>query len=112
MSNWPLLSITTFLPLVGVFFILLVRGEDAGAKDNMRRVALITTVFTFLVSLFIWGGFDPQNPGFQFEESSEWLGGNIGYRMGVDGISVLFVMLTTFMMPLTILAANHHASSR
>ncbi|WP_029057156.1 NADH-quinone oxidoreductase subunit M [Stappia stellulata] len=105
MSNWPLLSITTFLPLVGVFFILLVRGEDAGAKDNMRRVALITTVFTFLVSLFIWGGFDPQNPGFQFEESSEWLGGNIGYRMGVDGISMLFVILTTFLMPFCILAS-------
>ena len=112
MSNWPLLSITTFLPLVGVFFILLVRGEDAGAKDNMRRVALITTVFTFLVSLFIWGGFDPQNPGFQFEESSEWLGGNIGYRMGVDGISMLFVILTTFLMPFCILASWNSVQMR
>jgi NADH-quinone oxidoreductase subunit M len=112
MSNWPLLSITTFLPLVGVFFILLVRGEDSGAKDNMRRVALITTVFTFLVSLFIWGGFDPQNPGFQFEESSEWLGGNIGYRMGVDGISMLFVILTTFLMPFCILASWNSVQMR
>jgi len=105
MSNWPLLSITTFLPLVGVFFILLVRGEDEGAKENMRRVALITTVFTFIVSLFIWGGFDKGNPGFQFQESGEWLGGSIGYRMGVDGISMLFVILTTFLMPFCILAS-------
>ncbi|SDU12128.1 NADH-quinone oxidoreductase subunit M [Stappia sp. ES.058] len=112
MSNWPLLSITTFLPLVGVFFILLVRGEDVGAKDNMRRVALITTVFTFLVSLFIWGGFDPQNPGFQFEESSDWLGGEIGYRMGVDGISMLFVILTTFLMPFCILASWNSVQMR
>jgi NADH-quinone oxidoreductase subunit M len=105
MSNWPLLSITTFLPLVGVFFILLVRGDDDGAKDNMRRVALITTVFTFVISLFIWGGFDPSNPGFQFQESRDWLGGSIGYRMGVDGISMLFIILTTFLMPFCILAS-------
>jgi len=112
MSNWPLLSITTFLPLVGVFFILLVRGEDAGAKDNMRRVALITTVFTFGVSLFIWGGFDPQNPGFQFEETGAWLGGSINYRMGVDGISMLFVILTTFLMPFCILASWNSIQNR
>ncbi|WP_417773188.1 NADH-quinone oxidoreductase subunit M [Stappia sp.] len=105
MSNWPLLSITTFLPLVGVFFILLVRGEDDGAKENMRRVALITTAFTFVISLFIWGGFDAANPGFQFQETREWLGGSIGYRMGVDGISMLFVILTTFLMPFCILAS-------
>ncbi|GGE80567.1 NADH-quinone oxidoreductase subunit M [Stappia taiwanensis] len=112
MSNWPLLSITTFLPLVGVFFILLVRGDDDGAKDNMRRVALITTVFTFVISLFIWGGFDPQNPGFQFEESEAWLGGSIGYRMGVDGISMLFVILTTFLMPFCILASWNSIQNR
>ena len=112
MSNWPLLSITTFLPLVGVFFILLVRGDDAGAKDNMRRVALITTVFTFGVSLFIWGGFDPQNPGFQFEETGAWLGGSINYRMGVDGISMLFVILTTFLMPFCILASWNSIQNR
>ncbi|MCA1296934.1 NADH-quinone oxidoreductase subunit M [Stappia indica] len=112
MSNWPLLSITTFLPLVGVFFILLVRGDDDGAKDNMRRVALITTVFTFAISLFIWGGFDPQNPGFQFEESEAWLGGSIGYRMGVDGISMLFVILTTFLMPFCILASWNSIQNR
>ncbi len=112
MSNWPLLSITTFLPLVGVFFILLVRGEDDGAKENMRRVALITTVFTFVISLFIWGGFDPANPGFQFQESEEWLGGSIGYRMGVDGISMLFVILTTFLMPFCILASWKSVQTR
>ncbi|AXS40398.1 NADH-quinone oxidoreductase subunit M [Breoghania sp. L-A4] len=105
MSDWPLLSIVTFLPLVGVLFVLLVRGDDEGARENIRRVALITTSFTFIVSLFIWGGFDSANPGFQMVENKDWLGGSISYRMGVDGISMLFVILTTFLMPFCILAS-------
>ncbi len=105
MSQWPLLSITTFLPLVGVVFILLVRGDDEVAKQNIRRVALITTVFTFVVSLFIWAGFDPRNAGFQFQEKMAWFGGFASYQVGVDGISMLFVILTTFLMPFCILAS-------
>lgn len=105
MSEWPLLSIVTFLPLVGVLFILLVRGNDAAAVANIRRVALVTTVFNFLVSLLIWIGFDQANPGFQFVEQASWLGGTITYKMGVDGISMLFVILTTFLMPFCILAS-------
>lgn len=112
MSDWPLLSIVTFLPLVGVLFVLLVRGDDEGAKENIRRVALITTSFTFVVSLFIWGAFDPANPGFQMVESTDWLGGSIGYKMGVDGISMLFVILTTFLMPFCILASWNAVDKR
>ncbi len=103
--SWPILSTITFIPLVGVFFIFLVRGEDESAKQNIRRVALITTVFTFVASLMIWVNFDYRSAGFQFEENGEWLGGNIRYRMGVDGISMLFVILTTFLMPFCILAS-------
>ncbi|SHO66178.1 NADH dehydrogenase subunit M [Pseudoxanthobacter soli DSM 19599] len=105
MSEWPILSIVTFLPLVGVLFILLVRGDDEAAVMNIRRVALITTVFTFLVSLIIWAKFDPADAGFQFVEETGWLGGSINYKMGVDGISMLFVILTTFLMPFCILAS-------
>ncbi|WP_310619774.1 NADH-quinone oxidoreductase subunit M [Flexibacterium corallicola] len=105
MSDWNILSITTFLPMVGVFFILLVRGDDEEAKTNIRRVALITTCFTFIVSLFIWGGFTDENPGFQMVEKYDWLGGVFSYHMGVDGISMLFVILTTFLMPFCILAS-------
>ncbi|BBE70749.1 NADH-quinone oxidoreductase subunit M [Oharaeibacter diazotrophicus] len=105
MSGLPLLSLTTFLPLVGVLFLLLLRAQDEAAVRNVRWVALITTVVTFLVSLFVWAGFDPKNPGFQLTEQADWMGTFFAYRMGVDGISILFVMLTTFLMPFCILAS-------
>jgi len=105
MGNWPLLTIVTFLPIVGVVFLALVRGDDDQAKRNIRVISLITTVVTFLVSLLVWGRFDPSNPGFQMVEKSSWLGGLFNYQMGVDGISVAFVILTTFLMPFCILAS-------
>ncbi|MCW1404504.1 hypothetical protein OKA06_20280 [Novosphingobium sp. MW5] len=103
--DWPILSLTAFLPLLGVLFILLVPGEDEGSKKNIRMVTLVTTGVTFVLSLAIWAFFDYTNPGFQFVEQRDWLGGNISYRMGVDGISVLFVILTTFLMPFCVLAS-------
>jgi len=105
MPGWPILSVTTFLPLVGALFILVIRGDDAIAVRNMRWTALSTTVITFLVSLLIWADFNPAASGFQFEESYIWLGGAMNYRMGVDGISMLFVILTTFLMPICIIAS-------
>ncbi|RED13782.1 NADH-quinone oxidoreductase subunit M [Pontivivens insulae] len=97
-----LLSIVTFLPLIGaVVLAVLLRGDDEAAQLNAKRVALVVTVATFLLSLFILTGFDPENTDFQFVEEAEWIGG-LTYKMGVDGLSVLFVMLTTFLMPLVI----------
>ncbi|MBZ8119627.1 NADH-quinone oxidoreductase subunit M [Roseovarius sp. LXJ103] len=99
------LSITTFIPLIGAAILaIFLRGEDEAAQRNAKWVALATTTVTFLVSLFILFDFDPNNTGFQFVEERTWLLG-LQYKMGVDGISVLFVMLTTFMMPLTIAAS-------
>jgi NADH-quinone oxidoreductase subunit M len=105
MTDWPILSTVTFLPLVGAVLILLIRDEGEAARRNIRNVALFTTVFTFVLSLFIWAGFDNSDPGFQMVEKAEWLGSGISYHMGVDGISMLFVILTTFLMPLCILAS-------
>lgn len=100
-----LLSIVTFIPLAAAAILLVfLRGDDAAAQRNAKWVALIATTITFLVSLFILAEFDPMNTGMQFVEEREWLLG-LQYKMGVDGISVLFVMLTTFMMPLTIAAS-------
>ena len=104
MSDWPILSLVTFLPLVGAFLILLIKDEGQGRR-NIRNVALLTTIFTFIFSLFIWTGFDNSVRGFQMVEEASWLGGGISYRMGVDGISLLFVILTTFLMPIAILAS-------
>ncbi|MEM1163697.1 MAG: NADH-quinone oxidoreductase subunit M, partial [Pseudomonadota bacterium] len=82
---------------------IFLRGEDEDAQRNAKWVALVATSLTFLVSLFVIVGFDPDDTGFQFVEEREWILG-LNYKMGVDGISVLFVMLTTFLMPLTIAA--------
>jgi NADH-quinone oxidoreductase subunit M len=102
----PILSLVTFLPLVGVAIILSVRGEDETVARQARYIALWTTLITFVLSLFIWFGFDPSTAAFQFEERIDWLPQyKITYRMGVDGISMLFVILSTFLMPLCILAS-------
>ncbi|MDA7599140.1 NADH-quinone oxidoreductase subunit M [Alphaproteobacteria bacterium] len=105
-ENWPILTIVTFLPLVGVVFLLMIRGEEAVIAQNSRNVALWVSCFTFLVSLALLIGFDMDDPGYQFEERAEWLGDTgISYHMGVDGISMPFVLLSTLLMPLAILAS-------
>ena len=99
-----LLSIITFLPTVAaVILALFLRGDDAAARRNAKWLALLATSATFLASLFLIAGFDPANTGFQFVEERDWIFG-LTYRMGVDGISIAFVLLTTFLMPITIAA--------
>ncbi|MEP4193877.1 MAG: NADH-quinone oxidoreductase subunit M, partial [Sneathiella sp.] len=105
MSDWNILSLVTFMPLVGALLILLTGGKKEDADRNARHVALWTTLATFAVSLLIWAYFDPSQAGFQLVEKAEWLGGGINYHMGIDGISMLFIILTTFLMPLCILAS-------
>ncbi len=106
MSDWPLLTLVTFLPLVGAGFIFLfAQGGGEAADRNAKGVALMTTVLTFLISLVIWANFENGTADFQFVERHAWLGGNIDYAMGVDGISMLFVVLTAFLMPICILAS-------
>ncbi|SEN47728.1 NADH dehydrogenase subunit M [Gemmobacter aquatilis] len=98
------LSIITFIPAVAAAVLaLFLRGNDAAAQRNAKWVALLATTATFLVSLVILTGFDPANTGMQFVEDREWILG-LQYKMGIDGISVLFVLLTTFLMPITIAA--------
>ena len=97
-----LLSIITFIPLVAAAILALVqRGGSEAADRNAKWFALTATTVTFLISLFVLSGFDPKDTGFQFVEDREWIMG-FKYKLGVDGISVLFVMLTTFLMPITI----------
>ncbi|MEM9198941.1 MAG: NADH-quinone oxidoreductase subunit M [Pseudomonadota bacterium] len=111
MDGLPLLSLVTFLPAIGAVVLLVFqRGEDEMAQRNAKWLALLTTSATFVLSIPILTGFDARNTGFQFVEEAAWLGG-LSYRMGVDGISVLFVMLTTFLMPLVI-GASWHVTTR
>ncbi|PTQ72545.1 NADH-quinone oxidoreductase subunit M [Celeribacter persicus] len=99
------LSFVTFLPTVAALLLaLFLRGDDEVAQKNAKVVALFATVITFVISLFILFGFDPEDTGFQMVEEADWIMG-LKYKMGVDGISVLFVMLTTALMPLAVWSA-------
>lgn len=105
MTDWPILTMITFMPLVGALMIMLIPTDNAVAERNIKNVALFTTVITFIASLYIWVNFDETTAGFQFVERYEWIGSFMSYHMGVDGISMLFVILSTFLMPFCILAS-------
>ena len=105
MTTWPILSVVTFLPVVGALAIYLTRGDDEAARRNARWIALWTTLVTFAVSLILVWRFDAASPEFQFVEKAAWLGGTTFYHMGVDGISLPFVILTTALMPICIIAS-------
>jgi len=107
MENIGVLTVVTFTPLVGALFILfVVRGSEEEVARNSRWAALWVSLFTFFESLYIWVNFDPATPDFQFEEMVRWIPQyNISYHMGVDGISVFFVLLSTFLTPICVLAS-------
>ena len=100
-SSAPILSIVTFLPLMGAVIIGCLNRD---AKGNARWIALWTTTITFLISLLIWINFDNMSGAFQFVEERDWLD-IMKYKMGVDGISMLFVILTTFLLPLCVISS-------
>ncbi len=105
-ANWPLLTIITFLPTIGVLFLLMIRGDDEAVSRNARYVALWVSGFTFVISLALVLNFDSARSGYQFEEFREWLPNTgISYHLGVDGISMPFILLSTFLTPLAILAS-------
>jgi NADH-quinone oxidoreductase subunit M len=103
--SWPILSVTTFLPLVGALLIMALPGEGKAEQRNSRWIALWTTLITFAISLMLLYRFDPTSFEFQFVETQPWLGGAITYHMGVDGIALPFVVLTTGLMPVCIIAS-------
>ncbi|WP_421998461.1 NADH-quinone oxidoreductase subunit M [Reyranella sp.] len=106
MSSWPILSLVTFLPLVGALCCLVVNGPKEAVERNCRSLALITSLLTFLISLLLWANFDGTKAGFQFEEKAEWVPAlGIGYHMGIDGISLFFVLLATLLTPICILSS-------
>jgi len=106
MTSWPILSLVTFLPLVGAFFCLIVNGPKEAVERNCRSIALVTSGVTFLISLLLWARFDATKAGFQFEEKMDWVPAlNVGYHMGIDGISLFFVLLSTLLTPICILAS-------
>ena len=105
-AGFPILSLVTFLPLLGVLILATLRGDEATVAQSARWTALWTSLVTFLISLVLWQKFDTASSGFQFRETAAWLPDfGVSYRMGVDGISVLFVLLSTVLTPLCILSS-------
>ncbi|HXW70777.1 MAG TPA: NADH-quinone oxidoreductase subunit M [Methylocella sp.] len=105
MFGFGILTCLVFLPLVGAAFILALRGTDERTLENARRAAFGTTVIVFLLSVYIYAKFDLTSSAFQFVEEKSWLGHGLVYKMGIDGIALPFLLLTTFLMPLCILAS-------
>ena len=110
--NFPILSIIIFLPLVGVLFILLNSGDEIKVKKTSFRVSLLTSLLVFIMSLFLWLQFDNTTKDFQFVENKKWIVDFINYRVGVDGISILFVVLTAFITPICIVATYNSVTNR
>src|SRR5438128_3179726 len=105
MTSWPILSLVTFLPVLGALIVYISRGEDDAAIRYSGWISLWMSMITFLISLILVWRFDPTQPDFQFVEKAPWLANTITYHMGVDGISLPFVILTTGLMPICILAS-------
>src|SRR6201987_5149526 len=112
MVTWPILSVVTFLPLFGALVVWISRGDDEAARRNSRWIALWTTLVTFGISLILVSRFDPAQTDFQFVEKTSWLATGITYHMGVDGISLPFVILTAALMPFCIIASWKSVTNR
>ena len=100
--NFPILSAIIFIPLIGSFFIFINRGTSKNVEKNSKYVAIFTSLANFLLSLFLWYSFDNSISDFQFVEKKNWIKGFINFQLGIDGISILFILLTTFIAPICI----------
>jgi len=100
--NFPILSAIIFIPLIGAIFVFLTRGNLKNTEKNSKYVAIFSTLVNFFLSLHLWYSFDKTTSNFQFVEKREWIDGFINFQLGVDGISILFILLTTFIAPICV----------
>ena len=105
--NFPILSAIIFIPLIGAFFIFVTKGIQKNVEKNSKYVAIFSSLTNFLLSIFLWYSFDTTTADFQFVEKKNWIEGFINFQLGVDGISILFILLTTFIAPVCIFSAIH-----
>ena len=110
--NFPILSSITFLPLIGAFFIFLTRSEKNQSDKNSIYLSLFTSFTNFFLALFLWYSFDPTTYEFQFVEENTWISGFIKFKFGIDGISILFILLTAFITPICIISCINSIKSR
>ena len=105
--NFPILSAIILIPLIGALFILITKGNQKNVENNSKYVAIFSSLANFLLSLFIWYSFDSTTSDFQFVEKKNWIEGFITFQLGIDGISILFILLTTFITPICIFSGIH-----
>jgi len=105
--NFPILSAIIFIPLIGALFILVTKGTQKNVEKNSKYVAIFSSLANFLLSLFLWFSFDATTSDFQFVEEKNWLKGFVNFQLGIDGISILFILLTTFIAPICIFSGIH-----
>ena len=105
--NFPILSAIIFIPLIGALFILVTKGEQKTVEKNSKYVAIFTSLTNFFLSIFLWYSFDTTTSDFQFVEEKNWMEGFINFQLGIDGISILFILLTTFIAPICIFSGIH-----
>ena len=110
--NFPILSSIILLPLVGSLFIVFVKSDASNNYQSSKYVALFTSFVNFLISIYLWYLFDNSISGFQFVEERQWLRGFVNYKVGIDGISILFILLTALITPLSIISINNSISFR
>ena len=107
--DFPILSSLILLPTIGALFLLFSKDKDS---NTVKYVALFTSFVNFLISIYLWFLFDSSTSSFQFIENKEWLKGFVNYKIGIDGISILFIILTTFITPLCIISVNNTVKNR
>ena len=110
--DFPILSSIILLPSVGALFLFFIKGSEGKSLLTIKYVALFVTITNFIISLYLWHLFDESSSNFQFIEDKEWLDGFINYKVGIDGISILFIILTTFITPLCVLSVNNSIKTR
>ena len=104
--NFPILSSIILIPLIGAFFILLTKGDHKNVEKNSKYVAIFTSIANFILSIILWISFDSTTSDFQFVETKIWIDGLFKFQLGIDGISILFIILTTFITPICIISVN------
>jgi len=110
--NFPILSAIIFIPLIGALFILVIKGEQKIVEKNSKYVAIFSSLANFFLSIFLWYSFDTSTSDFQFVEKKNWMEGFINFQLGIDGISILFILLTTFIAPICIFSGIHSIKFR
>ena len=110
--NFPILSFIIFFPLIGALFILFIKNNPENNNLNARYVAIFTSFTNFALTIYLWFLFDNLSSDFQFVENREWLRGYVNFKLGIDGISIFFILLTALIIPICVLSVISSIKSR